>query len=338
MPSKTRRRLLALALVAGLMCLTLAFIWSNWPTPLPPLPDPNGYDDFLRAAHAVSDEGGILGGAPPFDRDRLRDVLAQNAEALRLLRLGLTHQCSVPSDWALTNVGKLDELASLKHLAWLLVAEGRLRELEGQPGQAALVYADLIDFGNELSRGGVLIDHLVGMACAAIGYRPVAELVPKLEGKDARPVIARLEEVERGRVTWGEVLSSERRYTRQQFVRRFPNPVAWAVSWWQGRDVIRRAQGKHLTIVAQERLLLTELALRCYQSERAQVPALLEELVPGYLARVPQDPLSGKPMVYRPQGTNWLLYSVGVDRVDDGGKPAGRALETTGDILFDSQR
>jgi hypothetical protein len=229
-------------------------------------------------------------------------------------------------------------LASLKHLAHLLLAEGRLREMDGEPGQAALIYADLIQFGNELSRGGFLIDRLVGIACEAIGYRPLAKLVPELEEKEAHSVIARLEQVDQRRVTWKEVLNSERRYARHRFAGRFPNPVAWVTGWWRSRDVIRKAEPKHLTIVAQERLLLAELALRCYRSERAQVPARLEDLVPAYLSRVPQDPLGGKPLVYRPQGPNWLLYSVGNDRVDDGGKAASRGLETTGDIFFDSQR
>jgi len=338
MPWKTRRRLVALALVAGLMCLTLAFILAGR-TPLRlPLPDPNGYDDFVKAGKAVV--GGDLSSYSTFDHDRLRDVVATNAEALRLFRLGLTRHCSVPTDSALTNdvARRMDELASLKHLAHLLVAEGRLREMDGQPGQAALVYTDLIHFGNEISRGGFLINRLVGIACEAIGYGPLAKLVPKLEGKDARRVIAGLEQVEQGRVTWNEVLSSERRYSRHQVARWFPNLVPWLTGWRQLREDKRKAEAKHLTIVAKERLLLAELALRCYRSERAQVPARLEDLVPAYLSRVPQDPLGGKPLVYRPQGPNWLLYSVGNDRVDDGGKAASRGLETTGDIFFDSQR
>jgi hypothetical protein len=78
------------------------------------------------------------------------------------------------------------------------------------------------------------------------------------------------------------------------------------------------------------------LALRCYQSEQGHPPARLADLVTNYLSAVPQDPFSGKPMIYRPQGTNWLLYSAGPDGVDDGGRPAARAWPLRGDILFDS--
>ena len=42
------------------------------------------------------------------------------------------------------------------------------------------------------------------------------------------------------------------------------------------------------------------------------------------------------PIVYHNQGTNWLLYSVGTDGVDDGGRPAGRGVNSKGDLFFDS--
>jgi hypothetical protein len=49
--------------------------------------------------------------------------------------------------------------------------------------------------------------------------------------------------------------------------------------------------------------------------------------VPDYLGRLPLDPFSGSPLVYKQTGTNWLLYSVGVDGVDGGGKPVTRVTD-----------
>jgi hypothetical protein len=88
--------------------------------------------------------------------------------------------------------------------------------------------------------------------------------------------------------------------------------------------------------VAREHLLIAELALRCAKVEHGRVPATLKELVPPYLQRVPLDPFTGRPLIYRPQATNWLLYSVGVDGVDDGGKPVSQGLSAKGDIFYDS--
>jgi hypothetical protein len=68
-------------------------------------------------------------------------------------------------------------------------------------------------------------------------------------------------------------------------------------------------------------------------------PARLADLVTHYLSGVPQDPFTGQALIYRPQSTNWLLYSVGPDGVDDGGKPVGRSVSGAvpkGDMFYDS--
>jgi hypothetical protein len=71
-----------------------------------------------------------------------------------------------------------------------------------------------------------------------------------------------------------------------------------------------------------------ELTLRCYLSEQGHAPTHLTELIPKYLQRVPLDPFSNSSLVYRSQGTNWLLYSLGPDGVDDGGKPIDRTISS----------
>ena len=97
------------------------------------------------------------------------------------------------------------------------------------------------------------------------------------------------------------------------------------------------SETKHARVVAHERLLAAELALRRYQSEQGHPPARLDELTTNYLSHVPEDPFSGLPLIYRAQGANWLLYSVGPDGVDDGGKPVGRGLVGKGDLFLDSR-
>jgi len=116
-----------------------------------------------------------------------------------------------------------------------------------------------------------------------------------------------------------------------------PNPVLWAVGWWNTRQSVQKAEFRHKSVIAHERLLMADVALRCYKSERGSVPARLQDLVPKYISKVPQDPFSQGQMIYRPQaGATWLVYSVGPDGVDDGGRPAGRSWPTKGDILVDS--
>jgi hypothetical protein len=331
--SQNRRRvLLAAVVVVTVALIALLVVTTGRLTARPPLPNPNGYDDFVKASEGVP---GNVSDFPTLNRDSLDALVSTNAEALRLLRLGLTRQCAMPLDAAVTNVGgMLNQLAGLKRLAQLLAAEGHLRELEDRPADAARSYTDAIHFGNEMSRGGVVITRLVGIACESIGCHALAQVVPKLSREQARVVLLELEKVEAGRVTWAEVRRNEWHFYHER--RRGFHPVMQVVSWWQSRQAVERAQTKHKIVIAHERVLAAELALRCYQFEQGRVPARLDDLVTNYLSKVPQDPFRGRPLIYRAQGTNWLLYSVGPDGVDHGGKPVGQG-STKGDILFDSR-
>jgi hypothetical protein len=67
-------------------------------------------------------------------------------------------------------------------------------------------------------------------------------------------------------------------------------------------------------------LLATLAALR-YEKENGAYPEDLEELVSrGYLKKLPMDPWSGRPLVYRKTDDGFTLYSVGLNFTDDGGK------------------
>jgi hypothetical protein len=332
--ARTIRRLLLALVVIFAVAIASFIVFTRVGLPAPPtLPNPNGHDDFVKAAEATS---GSFGDFRELDHDSLEALVSDNAEPLRLLRVGLTRQCVAPMDSALANTtGLLNELGGMKRLVQLLAAEGRLREMENRPADAARCYTDAIRFGNEMSRGGVLITRLVGVACEAIGCKALASIVPKLDRENSRVFFTDLERVDAGRITWAEVLRGEHYFSRYQ-LRNQPNPLPWLWGRWQNRQAVQKAEAKHKTVVAHERLLAGELALRCSRLEQGRVPARLDDLVTNYLSRVPEDPFTSQPMIYRPQGTNWLLYSVGPDGVDDGGRPAGRGWPVKGDILFDS--
>jgi hypothetical protein len=73
------------------------------------------------------------------------------------------------------------------------------------------------------------------------------------------------------------------------------------------------------------------LALAAHRAEKDRYPEKLSELSPKYLKTVPDDLFSGKPLIYRATDTGFLLYSVGANGKDDGGRryndtPAGDDL------------
>ena len=54
---------------------------------------------------------------------------------------------------------------------------------------------------------------------------------------------------------------------------------------------------------------------------------------PQYLPDVPEDPFSGRPLVYRTETTGYVLYSVGQNGIDDGGQRCASWID--GDLFLD---
>jgi hypothetical protein len=76
----------------------------------------------------------------------------------------------------------------------------------------------------------------------------------------------------------------------------------------------------HARNEANLRCALVALAVERYRAENRSWPASLESLMQtGYLKAVPIDPFDGKQLRYRPTAEGVLVYSVGVDRIDNGG-------------------
>ena len=76
-------------------------------------------------------------------------------------------------------------------------------------------------------------------------------------------------------------------------------------------------------VIVQTRLDQARLAiaLERWRLAHGAYPETLAELVPDFIAAVPVDTYSRKPMIYRRQdGGTFLLYGVGQNRTDDGGK------------------
>lgn len=67
---------------------------------------------------------------------------------------------------------------------------------------------------------------------------------------------------------------------------------------------------------------LSELgfALESYRLDHGRFPKTLDELQPKYLAEIPTDRFTARPLIYRPDAKGYLLYSVGQNQKDDQGE------------------
>jgi hypothetical protein len=71
---------------------------------------------------------------------------------------------------------------------------------------------------------------------------------------------------------------------------------------------------------ARRRILIAAIALERYRGRHGGYPKALQELVPELLQTPPVDFMDGKPLRYQlTDDGHFVLYSVGLDCVDDGG-------------------
>ncbi|MHC4085705.1 MAG: hypothetical protein ACYSWZ_11995 [Planctomycetota bacterium] len=94
-------------------------------------------------------------------------------------------------------------------------------------------------------------------------------------------------------------------------------------------------------IIAQLRTAHAGLAVHRYRLAAGKLPDSLTELVPTYLDAVPKDPFDVKDLRYKKLETGFVVYSIGEDGNDDGGKekPRKRTVpDAPVDVTFIVQR
>ncbi len=104
-----------------------------------------------------------------------------------------------------------------------------------------------------------------------------------------------------------------------------PNPY---VRMFVMNNGLRRFLEAKNTLVP-NRLLIVKYALRAYFLDHNEYPQDLSVLVPQYLSSLPRDPFRPEQtFCYKRTPMGYLLYSVGPDRLDQGGAPIKNSTES----------
>lgn len=88
---------------------------------------------------------------------------------------------------------------------------------------------------------------------------------------------------------------------------------------------VQKIQDANDRIEQQQYNLQLAFALAAYRADNGKYPAKLDEIAPKYLANIPGDIFSGKPLIYKRSDNSYLLYSVGVNGLDE----EGRSIDDT---------
>jgi len=319
MTKKLLKRVAVFGLVVIVVLLAARILPSKPPAP-PPLPNPNGYDDFVKASRMLPTFDYSL--AATMNLEALREEVASNGPALTLARAGLQRECRVPlQDYATfkneqpPKLGAANthgaDLAAIKRLAQAFFVEGKLAEREKRNADALSAYLDAIRLGQQTARGGLVITKLVGIACEAIGCNGVQSLAPRLTVAECRAGLQQMAVLDPESEPVQEVVSRERLWSRRTYglrgyaaevvallrQKRFAEVVAFLrhKEKWQ-----EQLQSKVARVQLTRRQLLVELAARAYELENGQPPKSVADLVPAYLKAIPRDPVTGTNLVYTP--------------------------------------
>ncbi|PQV64195.1 hypothetical protein B1R32_10639 [Abditibacterium utsteinense] len=218
--------------VAGALCLAAPMAFAQEAAPsvestvesaVAPMPNlardasKNGYATLVAARKLILP--GENGNPSTADRNlspaenlrRQRAAVARNAPALKLLRETLQMPIEVPAatsenDFALA----FPSFGSFREMARQLRQESDVRLADGDAVGALDSRLTILELGAAITRGGPVINSLVGIAIESIGRAQLENVAAKLDATQIRAALPRLKAVDARRATHSETLRQEK--------------------------------------------------------------------------------------------------------------------------------
>lgn len=148
---------------------------------------------------------------------------------------------------------------------------------------------------------------------------PDLDILYRIAGIAELDELARWQRFQDLRDVYGGTSDEAERY--DEFIRRanvaLPN---WAVYSSSLMPVFEHLLQEHYRSMALKRATLAGLAVLRYDQRAGELPERLSQIAPRFLGEVPSDPFTGNPLIYRVLEDGFVVYSVGVNRVDDDGE------------------
>jgi len=209
-----------------------------------------------------------------------------------------------------------------RHLSRMLQAESEDAAADGRFDEAAQFALASMQLGNTLSRGGVCRDTSTGIAIEGIGSYGIVKIRKELSSTDVETVLDALQRIDQSREPFAVTAAREAAFRDQNYnwIPRLQIALASFVGVDYQTPATRTAADAVQRRDATLQLLIANLAIRLYREKYGRFPNDFEQLVPGFLKSVPVDPFSGNPVIYRQTNEGPVIYCVGVDGMDDGGR------------------
>ena len=136
---------------------------------------------------------------------------------------------------------------------------------------------------------------------------------------------------------WSEVFDTIERHPYTSL--HYHHPFEFSATFLPSIQILLKLEAEY---AANLRLATTALAVERFRLAHGKTPEKLDELVPQFLSAVPLDPFNGQPLRYHRLNKGYVIYSIGDDCHDDGGREPPRDLKSNVkpgyDITFTVER
>jgi len=209
-----------------------------------------------------------------------------------------------------------------------LQAEAKVTASAQDHERSARLSLAVVRVADMLSRGGVDFDVLLAYAVRRLGYAELMNVIDQLPKEDLQDVLAVLKKSRAEREEISVSLARQADFEEQVYGWHTRYEHAASRDYFDWNRELPRTLGIHNSRSELELttniLLQTHAAIRLFQHDQGRLPESLDELVPGYLGSPAVDPNS-VPLRYRiadknVEGQDFVLYGVGWDGRDDGGR------------------
>ncbi len=273
-------------------------------------------------------------------------LVQRNQPALESARRVLGPKCGVTVRYEEAFFSEqCDSISHLRNLARVFHAEAYLATFRADFLTATRISLDILELANAVRRGGLLIDLLASIGISGIALGALCKIRTQLDNRTRRLVIDELYRLETQREPFAASIARDRDWEVAVGYKDKPckvivphelsDPKECGLSGVEQMEILQLVQqvanlpeaDRHKVqwdsdchVLALMRLLSVDLALRAYRENCGRFPDELLSLTPHAVSRIPTDPYTNRPFIYRQLGVDsFCLYSTGPKRTDGGG-------------------
>jgi hypothetical protein len=306
------------AATGWVICLAVVYwlMLSLMPLPPPFSTQPTHYDRLIEIGQRMRSLE--KAGFPTVDEPERQALIAETnslAEAANFIPYDLPNDATL-HNW---NHDRISPAQDARSLARAIDSEAGAALARGDTERACTLSLTNVHLGLMLQRGGTVVEFLIGVAVQSIANHRLIAIRRELSPDQSRRLIAAWQHALEEQEPLSSIIDRDRAIAERAYG--WAARLANIVDWSGLPEIYFGADESQLRRDTTVRLLQTDSALRLYQQDHGDsLPTSLADLVPKYLPQIPIDSYSQSPLIYRATNEGFVLYSVGHDKTDDGGK------------------